>query len=501
MTEIVSAVEMRRSDLATIAGGVSGRELMHRAARGIFESYSSWQGPTAILCGGGNNAGDGYALALLLQEAGVECRILRVSDQLSEDGAFYLSRCLEAGIPVDSFCADKELSWAGEIVDCIFGTGFHGVPEGLAKSAIEAINRAGRPVVSADINSGLDATSGRASVAVRSDLTVSIGTRKYGHYLADAKDYIGQLANVDIGIPILGKRARLLSCEAVREILGERRQNSHKGDFGYVAILGGCAEYAGAVKLSSMGCAALRAGCGVATVAIPASISDAVAPYLLESTLTRLPDDGEGGMRFSPEALDALCKRHSALALGMGWGRREDNPRILEYILKEKEIRLIIDADGLYALSVLPHEILAESGCHVVLTPHMGEFARLVGRSVEEISKDPVEVAEEYAARMGVTLLLKGATTVVTDGKETYLVDRGSAGMATAGSGDVLSGVLCGLLGSRGADPLTVAAGAYLAGRAGELAALEMTPIAMLASDTVAMLPRAIREITERKIR
>ena len=493
MIELVNAAVMRESDAATIAGGVSGRELMLRAARGVMESYA-WHGTIAIVCGSGNNAGDGYALAELLFRAGHTCRVLRLGDKCSADGAYYLSLCERAGVEISFFSEATDLCEYDVIVDCMFGTGFSGVPTGMAKIAIERINASCAKVISVDINSGLSATSGEGTLCVRSDVTVSIGTRKYGHYLGDAKDAIGFLRNVDIGIAVAGHAARLVEAEDVRKALGTRKQNSHKGSYGYVALLGGCTEYMGATKLAAMSCAALRAGCGVATLAVPASTVGAVSPQLLESTLYPMPD-GDGAMRFSTDALDRLCERNVALAVGMGWGRQGENAEILRYLLETKALRLIIDADGLYALSTLPEEVLKNTRCSVVLTPHMGEFSRLCGIPAEEISHDPVAHAEAYAARTGVVLLLKGAATVITDGMETYLSDRGCAGMATAGSGDVLSGVLCGLLGSRDVTPRTVAAGAYLAGRAGELAAIEKTEIAMLASDTVAMLPAAIKEI------
>lgn len=495
MLELVDARGMRESDAETIRRGISGRELMLRAARGVFESYS-WQGPVSVVCGAGNNAGDGYALALLLSDAGVACRVICLHEKCSEDGRYYLDRCREKEIDIVSFDASVDFSMDREVVDCIFGTGFSGEVRGVAREAILKINASHATVISVDINSGLDATNGRASPAVRSDLTVSIGTRKYGHYLNDAKDYIGALKNVDIGISIISDTARLVEASDLRSVLGTRRQNVHKGDFGYVAILGGCREYAGAVQLAAMSCAALRAGCGVATLAIPTSLAPAVTPHLLESTLFCMPDES-GAMQYSTEAIDRLCERNSVLAIGMGWGRSDANVEILRYILREKELRLIIDADGLFALSRLPSEVLRESRCRVVLTPHMGEFSRLCGASVEDIASDPVKHAKEYARKTGTVLLLKGACTVVTDGAEVYFSDRGCAGMATAGSGDVLSGVLCGLLGSREGTPLTVATGAYLAGRAGELAAKERTEIGMLASDTVAMLPEVLREIME----
>ncbi len=277
-------------------------------------------------------------------------------------------------------------------------------------------------------------------------------------------------------------------------LLPKRNQNTHKGDYGYVALLGGCIEYSGAVKLANLSQSALRSGCGVATLAVPSSLANAVAPYLLESTLFPMPDKN-GHMIFSEESLQKLTAGKRAIAVGMGWGRTDDNIKILDWLLKNYSGLLVIDADGLWALSKLEPDNLKNATCHVILTPHHGEFSRLCGKSIAEIASSPIESAENYAQKVGATVLLKGHTTTVTDGEKTYLVERGCAGMATAGSGDVLSGVLAGLLGYLPPDVPTVALGAYLCGLAGEFASRDVGEISMLSSDTVKHLPEAVRTV------
>jgi NAD(P)H-hydrate epimerase len=271
-------------------------------------------------------------------------------------------------------------------------------------------------------------------------------------------------------------------------------QFSHKGDYGYVALLGGCREYAGAVKLANLSCAALRAGCGVATLVVPDSIADSVAPYLLESTLATLPDE-QGHLLPDFAALDRILSRQNALAIGMGWGRGIYHADILRHILENYSLPLVIDADGLNTLAEMDESVLQSGNCNILLTPHLKEFSRLSGYTVEEILASPIELAQKYAARNHVTLLLKGPCTVITDGEEVLLCDRGCAGMATAGSGDVLSGVLAGLLGFAPLTPLTAACGAYIAGLAGEMAEREINGISMLASDTVRHIGEAVTSI------
>ena len=497
MQQVLDVTTMRESDARTIESGVASRDLMLRAARGVLGSYA-WRGTTAIVCGAGNNAGDGYALAWLLQERGIPCVVFRLTDSLSADGAYYLERCRTCGVDVRMYQGD-DLSAYGEIVDCIFGTGFHGVPHGIFAKAIEAINQSGRPVISVDINSGLDGDNGSSGLCVRSALTVSIGSYKTGHFLGCSKDVIGRLVNVDIGIDPISVRCHLAEAEDVAGIFSKRAQNSHKGTYGYVSILGGCSSYAGAVKLANLSCAALRAGCGVARLIVPSSLGDSVSPYLLESTLTLLPDR-DGKMVYDPVSLDEALAGQRALAIGMGWGSSSEYETILEHILDRYDISVVIDADGLNTLAKMDRSILRRTACRVLLTPHPKEMERLSGVPMTEILRDPIGVAERYAKEHGVTVLLKGATTVVTDGETTYLVDRGCAGMATAGSGDVLSGILAGLLGYAPQTPLTAACGAFVAGLAGELAERAVNPISMIASDTVAKIGEAITQIMEGKV-
>ena len=497
MKTILTVEAMRQADADTIAAGTPGRELMARAAGGIFDAWT-WQGKTAILCGSGNNAGDGYALALLLLKAGKECRLFRLEDRFSEDGRFYYDRCLSAGIPDGLFTEGTDLGGFDQIVDCIFGTGFRGAAAGMAAKAIEAMNRSSAVIIAADIPSGLSGRNGLGEPCVRAHRTVSIGFPQPGHYLNAAKDKVGTLVNVDIGIPAPEKVLRLAEDGDFREMLGPRKNFSNKGDYGYVALLGGCRNYTGAAKLASLSMAALRAGCGVSILAVPASIAEAVTPYLLESTLTALPDK-DGFMAFDPAALDALLGRVKALALGMGWGMGPDNASILSYILRHFEGPLVLDADGLNTLAAMGRESLKETRAKLILTPHLKEFTRLSGLTKEEVLADPVQAAEAFAGETGTILLLKGPSTVVTDGTETWLTDAGCPGMATAGSGDVLTGVLAGLLGWAEPGVKTAVLGAHLAGRAGELAQREKGDISMTAGDTVSKIPQAFKLLRQKE--
>ena len=285
-----------------------------------------------------------------------------------------------------------------------------------------------------------------------------------------------------------------LKKEDIKCIFPKRDENSNKGNFGYVGIMGGCVEYSGAVKLANLSSSALTAGAGVVRVIVPKEIANGVMPYLLEQTLFTI-ESKDGHMLFNKEEIDKSLEKLKALAIGMGWGESEDNEKILRYILENKKIPIVIDADGLNTLAKMDKTILNKTKCKVILTPHLKEFERISGYSFEDIKNNPQELAIKFAKEYNVILLLKGHTTTVTDGRTTYLAKKGCAGMATAGSGDVLSGILVGLLGYNEPTVLTVAAGSYLAGLSGELVEKELNDISMKASDTISKIPDAINEI------
>lgn len=285
-----------------------------------------------------------------------------------------------------------------------------------------------------------------------------------------------------------------LKKEDIKNIFPKRDENSNKGNFGYVGIMGGCIEYSGAVKLANLSSSALTSGAGVVRLIVPKEIASGVMPYLLEQTLFTI-ESKDGHMLFNEEEIDKSLEKLKALSIGMGWGESKDNEKILSYILETKDIPIVIDADGLNTLAKMDKSILNRTKSKVILTPHPKEFERISGYDFEDIKSNPQELAVKFAKQYDVILLLKGHTTIVTNGEEGYLVKRGCAGMATAGSGDVLSGILVGLLGYNEPTVLTISAGAYLAGLAGEMAEKELNDISMKASDTISKIPEAINEI------
>ncbi len=499
MKEVISAKMMRQSDAALISSGTSSEELVSRAAKSVFDAFdfSSYR-KIVIICGKGNNGADGLALALLLKSADLICDVTTSGCFVTGENSLYLEKCRNAEIVCTDF--DDGVSFDGYdlIVDCLFGTGFHGEASGVGLDIIRAVNTAkkkGAKVLSVDIPSGISGDNGLGGEHIISDFTFSIGTLKSGLFLGCGKDAVGKIKNLDIGIPIIGKPSYLCGSEDFTDVIFERKNLCNKGDFGYITLLGGSIDYTGAVKLAENAAAAMRSGCGVCRAAIPRSAVSLTAPCLLEATITTI-DDVRGSMLSDRDGIDRALTKAAAVGIGMGWGRGEHNGEILEYILENYKIPILIDADGLNALCSVGTDILKKNAGNTVLTPHLKEFERLSGVPVNETLTDPIGYAKKFAGEYNVTLLLKGPTTVITDGETVYLVDRGCAGMATAGSGDVLSGIITSLLGySHASLPLTAACGAWIAGRAGEIAEHRKNPVSMIASDTISAISDAVGEI------
>ena len=242
MEKIVSSRVMRESDEYTCENITSSEELMYRAGEGIYKSRTAW-GKTAIVCGSGNNAGDGFVVAKLLHENGGDATVFLLSEKFSESGKYYFDLCTEMGVKTEKCTEETDFSGFDTILDCIFGTGFHGEARGLAAVMIDKINESDAYIVSADINSGLSADSGLSAKCVRSDLTVSVGSYKYGYFLGMAKDVMREKKNIDIGIEIRGEYALLAEKEDFLPYIKPRANNSNKGTFGYIGIMGGCREY------------------------------------------------------------------------------------------------------------------------------------------------------------------------------------------------------------------------------------------------------------------
>lgn len=494
MIKVLSNENMRKSDAYTIETKISSKELMYKAGLGVYNSIN-WHGKIAIVCGFGNNAGDGYVLALLLKEKKIDTTILLIEEKFSIDGKYYFDRCQNQNILTKLINDNTSFNEYDIIVDCIFGTGFKGSVSKDIQNIITKINESNKYVVSVDINSGLNGDTGLGDIYVQSDITISIGYYKTGHFLNKAKDAMKNKTNVDIGIEIKDSPYYLIESNDLKSLFPKRKNFSNKSTYGYIALIGGSTNYSGAIRLSSMASAAMRSGSGVVTLGIPKTLVEYIVPGILESTIFPL-DEKDGHIKFNKEQLDAIITKNKAIGIGMGITNNEDTKMIVKYLLENYQGILVIDADGLNALSTIDEKYLLNTNAKVIITPHMMEFSRLTKKTIDELNENLVNNVIEYSKKYHLIALLKGPTTIVSDGSLTYLIDRGCSGMATAGSGDVLSGIVTSIsCYNKDNLILAVAGSAYINGLAGELAEEEYGDISMIASDTVKFIPNIIKSI------
>jgi NAD(P)H-hydrate epimerase len=471
--------------------GVPSLELMESAGRAVAEVVAEigLAGPVRVVCGKGNNAGDGLVAARHLAGMGfeVEALLLWPSAELSGDAAANLERFEAEHVSGD---LEPRLADSGAVVDAIFGTGFSGAAREPARVAIEAIGGCGAPVVACDIASGVDASSGEVEgVAVEADFTVSFHAAKLGHRIAPGKWHTGELRVVPIGIPdgAPGAPAGGTIGAAVLDLPPRRGARSTKFSSGQVTIAGGSRGLTGAVQMSSR--AAIRAGAGYATVAVPADLEPIFEQGQPEVMSVGCPG-GDGCLApASAKPLLRAFERAAAGVFGPGLGRDPGSVELARAVLPAIEAPLVLDADGLNAFAGELGLIAARQAA-TVLTPHAGELGRLLGRDSEEIAAHRLAAAREAASAAEAVVVLKGDDTIVTDGERVAINALAAPGLATAGTGDVLSGVTAALL-ARGLEPFAAACAAVLAhARAGrEAAAWIGAAESVIATDVIEAIP------------
>ena len=458
--------------------GVPGEELMEAAGTALAEAVAALapQGVVRIVRGKGNNGGDGEVAARHLSGMGFE---VETAGLWSDDA------------PGD---LDGWLAGSGAVVDAIFGTGFAGAPRQPAASAIDAINRCGAPVVACDIASGVDASSGEvAGVAVEADLTVSFHAAKLGQRIAPGKWHSGELKVVPIGIPpgAPGEPAGGTIDPAVLALAPRRGPRSTKFSSGQVAIAGGSRGLTGAVRMSSL--AAIRAGAGYATVAVPADLEAVFEAGEPEVMSVGCPG-GDGCLApASAKSILRVFERAAAGVIGPGMGRDPGSVELAREVVGGIGAPLVIDADGLNAFAGQLGPIAAREAA-TVLTPHAGELGRLLGRGSEEIAAHRLAAAREAARAAGAVVVLKGDDTIVSDGERVAVNAIAAPALATAGSGDVLAGIVAALL-ARGLEPFAAACAAVVAhARAGRDAAARVGAAeSVIASDVIDSIPAGLR--------
>lgn len=505
--------EMDRSAVADY--GIESIQLMENAGRGVAEAvlrelaaFSSKR--VSIIAGKGNNGGDGYVAARRLKNAGADVTVFALSsvEDLKNDALANAKEWARMGgetiaifTPEDLEKSKSALKHSSIIVDAIFGTGLKSEVEGVAASLIDFVNGLDKTVVAVDIPSGIDAGSGRVlGRAIRASFTVTMAMPKVGLVLYPGRDCAGEFEVVDIGAPRAliddpSIRYNLITAEMLRGFLKPRRADTHKTTYGHLLVLAGSPGMTGAAYMTAM--AAMRTGAGLVTAGVPESLHNIMEAKTIEVMTAALPETTDKA--FGPVSwprIREILKNKTALVIGPGVGNRKDIYLLIEKIVSEIEVPLLIDADGLNALAE-DVSVLKSMTSPVVLTPHPGEMARLLKTTAGEVQADRLGAATRLATLTGATVVLKGAGTVIAgaDG-QVYINTTGNAGLATAGTGDILAGMIGALL-AEGYSPVEAAiAGAHIHGLAGDAVKDATGEIGMIATDLLPRIPPILNSFT-----
>ena len=511
--KLVTAAQMQTLDRRTITEAhVPSSVLMERAGEGVVTHLEKQFGPTrgktvTIFCGKGNNGGDGLVVARLLhrRHAVVYAVTLAPLTELSRDAAGMYRRFIRTA----GRSAVKTFHSAGQarrlvassdfVIDALLGTGISSEVTGHYRDAIDLINEAQRPVIAVDIPSGIHADSGAVmGRAVRASMTVTFGLPKLGLVVGSGIDHAGTIQIVDIGIPpafveAIDSRIVLITRRTVRAALPQRKPSSHKGTYGHAGIIAGSVGKTGAAALAAQG--ALRIGAGLVTVATPSSVNDVLEAKLLEAMTMPMPETKARTLAYaSLDRMVAFMQARNAMAIGPGLSTHPETVELVQSLMKHLDRPTVLDADALNALTGRT-ALLTECKIPPILTPHPGEMARLeVDATTQTVNADRIGTAQRFSRERGVFVVLKGARTVI--GRPDGLIavcPTGNPGMATAGTGDVLTGMLVGLL-AQGLSSWDAACTAtYVHGYAGDLASQQLGQAGMLARDLIAQIPHALQ--------
>ena len=508
--KVLNCAQSKLLEKSAVQAGMDYLQLMENAGAAAVQfmstKFSLAEKQVVVLCGKGNNGGDGYVAARHLSELGALVSVVLVQGQpaTSLSQTMY-SRVKNTVVKIVRYSEDLEmvrglLNTADYIIDAIYGTGFHGAIQQNLFLLFEMTKRSGATLISLDIPSGANCDSGAVDgECIKADYTVSFSTLKNGHVIQPAQDFCGQVVVVPIGISAelvaeQDSSFEVTESDEVGAMLKPRNPDSNKGDYGRLLCVCGSEGMAGAAVLSAK--AAVRCGAGIVNVALPRSIYGIVASHTVEPVFTLLDySQNEGLTPSAKTVLSAALSHASACLIGCGFGTSQASASILFDVLSHSRVPLIIDADGINILAKNINRLEAVD-VPVILTPHPGEMARLLNTTVQDVQAHRLEYARHFAMQHNVVLVLKGAGTLIAepDGM-THFNMTGNAGMAKGGSGDVLAGMIASFL-AQGIEPAKAAVGAvYLHGAAGDLCSKEFSQCAMLPTDMVDMLPKLFLEV------
>jgi hydroxyethylthiazole kinase-like uncharacterized protein yjeF len=510
--KIVSAAEMREIDRVTSQRfGVPSLTLMENAGTALAEFVVS-QYPTArrvgVICGKGNNGGDGFVAARKLHQAGKEVRVLLLAERsdLRGDAAEMFTKLPVAPVLVtssqDLHAGSARAVFDAEVlVDAILGSGFRPPVSGLYAEAIHALNATSAPVVAVDIPSGADADvmGDQVGAVARADAVVTFTAPRPAHIfgtLTTGATVVAPIGSPDEAVTST-LQFNLITAREVAPLIGPRSPAANKGSFGHVLVVGGSLGKAGAAAMA--GIAALRAGAGLSTVATPKSVLATVAgfhPELMTEPLAETPAHSISKAALSGGRMDALIKGKTVLALGPGLSRNPETAKFARGMVKKYKTPTVLDADGLNAFEGHASELKRKAGA-LVLTPHPGEMARLIASTVPAVQHDRLNVARTIAQKHGVIVVLKGHRTLIAQPDGAVWVNAtGNPGMATGGTGDILTGLVAGLIAQNPARIANaVIAAVHLHGLAGDVARQTMGEHSLLATDLLPALPEVFRRV------
>ena len=515
---VLNSAQMREADRRTIEEiGIPSLVLMENAGRQVVAAMEAMHSDLAdrqvgVLCGRGNNGGDGFVVARTLLQRGVDVSVFligRVAD-VRGDARTNLEILGRLGLTVvevaDSQAWELHVSEVSDctlIVDAMFGTGLNAPISGFIESVIADVNASGIPVVAIDLPSGLSADSADPiGVSIEAGLTVALAAPKLPLVLPPAEARAGDIVIADIGIPsevldaVEGPRVELLTRGSMRELISPRAPDSHKGDYGRVLVVAGSRGKTGAAHLSAIG--ALRSGAGLVTIATPATCLPIVAAMAPEYMTEALDETDEG---LDPNGVERVLElARDVLAIGPGLGQAPATREFVRRLVDRATMPLVIDADGLNAFGNQPDRLAGREGREVIVTPHPGEMARLLGMSIDEVQASRLEIARNFGVAHHVYVVLKGHRTLVaTPDEKIFINPTGNPGMATGGTGDVLTGMIAAwlaqLLDAEAACTLAV----FLHGMAGDLAEADEGEVAMTSMDVAGHLGDAVLELTGRR--
>ncbi|MBA4348461.1 MAG: bifunctional ADP-dependent NAD(P)H-hydrate dehydratase/NAD(P)H-hydrate epimerase [Thermodesulfovibrio sp.] len=517
--KVVTSDEMREIDRVTIEKyGIPGPVLMERSglavALRVKELYSSKK--VVVLCGSGNNGGDGLVAARNLHNMGFRVNILIFApkDALSPDCKAQYEIAKKIGVPVEFRKGINRRDIHGSVViDAVFGTGLSRIVTGEIAKIFTLLNNSDTHVISVDIPSGISSDTGKIlGQAIKADFTITFGLPKRGHYLYPGAEYTGKLFVEDIGFPdgLLSSnkiKVDLIEKEFITGLIPQRPKYSHKGDYGHVLVVAGSKGKTGAALMTAKAC--MRSGAGLVTIGVPESLMNVFQRRVTEEMTLPLPDDGRGMLSANSinTILDFASKKADVVAVGPGIGVSSDTEKIVVELVKKSPLPIVIDADGINCLKGR-RSVLKNAKSPVILTPHPGEMARLLSQKSgdrsqksevelrKEIEQDRINMAVSFAKGTGTYVVLKGVPTIVSVPEgNAYINTTGNPGMATAGSGDVLTGIIASLMG-QGLNPVDASIlGVYLHGLAGDIAAKKKGEHSLIASDIINSLPAAFSDI------